>query len=82
MKVRQTSCAWVLSGDYAHLNQLIQDMELRARRGQDWDYESDGKGLVKFGFASQAIESHFRSVLRHCEASTPNTSGEPRRVAH
>ena len=40
------------------------------------------EGLVKFGFASQTVADHFRSMLRRHEASTSDATGKPRRVAH
>jgi hypothetical protein len=82
MNIYQAPYAWVMSADYLHLERLIEGMENLSRRGDDWDYEHDDKGLVKFGFASQAVESHFRSMLRRCEASVPKANGEPRRMAH
>ena len=42
-------------------------MEAFRPRGQEWDYVRD-KGLVKFGFASEVVQSHFRALLRHYEA--------------
>ena len=73
MNIYQAPYTWVMSADYAHLKQLIEAMENLGRRGEDWDYERDDKGLVKFGFASQTVEGHFRSMLRRCE---------PRHTAH
>ena len=82
MNIYQAPSPWVMSTDYQYLEQLIEGMESLRRRGEDWDYERDDKGLVKFGFASQTVESHFRSMLRRCEASVPNANPEPRRTAH
>ena len=79
MDIYQVPFAWVMPADYRHLEQLIEGLESLSRRGQDWDYERDDKGLVKFGFASQTVANHFRSMLRRCEASAP---GELRRTAH
>ncbi len=73
MNIYQAPYAWVIRADDQHVEQLIQGMENLSRRGEGWDYEHDDKGLVKFGFASQSIEGHFRSMLRRCE---------PRRTAH
>ena len=67
MNIYQAPYAWVMSADDQHLEQLIEGMENLRRRGEDWDYERDDKGLVKFGFASQTAESHFRSMLRRCK---------------
>jgi hypothetical protein len=82
MNIYQAPYTWVMSGDYLHLERLIHGMGNLSRRGEDWDYERDDKGLVKFGFVSQAVESHFRSMLRRCETSVPNANGEPRHMAH
>ena len=57
----------VMRAEDQHVEQLIQAMENLSRRGEDWDYERDDKGLVKFGFSSQTVESHFRSMLRRCK---------------
>jgi hypothetical protein len=80
MNVYQAHYAWVMSADYSHLQQLIDEMESLCRRGEDWDYERDPKGLVKFGFASQLAESRFRSMLRRCEALASTPKGQPRRT--
>ena len=69
MDIYQAPVAWVMPADYRHLEQLIEGLESLSRRGEDWDYERDDKGLVKFGFASQTVANHFRSMLRRCEAS-------------
>jgi hypothetical protein len=82
MDIYQAPVAWVMPADYRHLEQLIEGLGSLSRRGEDWDYERDDKGLVKFGFASQVVVSHFRSMLRRCEASPPNADPEPRRSAH
>jgi hypothetical protein len=80
MNVYQAPYAWVMSADYSHLQQLIDEMESLCRRGEDWDYERDPKGLVKFGFTSQLAESRFRSMLRRCEALASTPKGQPRRT--
>ena len=82
MNIYRAPYAWVMSADYLHVHRLIEEMESFGRRGQDWDYQRDHKGLVKFGFASQTVADHFRSMLRRCEAPTPDATGKPRRVAH
>jgi hypothetical protein len=53
MDIYQAPVAWVMPADYRHLEQLIEGLESLSRRGEDWDYERDDKGFVKFGFASQ-----------------------------
>ena len=69
MDISQAPFVWVMPDDYRHLERLIQGMGDLRPRGQDWDYVGDGKGLVKFGFTSEAVQSRFRAMLRHCEAS-------------
>ena len=79
MDIYQALLAWVMPTDYRHLELLIEGLESLSRRGEDWDYERDDIGLVKFGFASQAVANHFHSMLRRCEALAPS---ELRRAAH
>ena len=67
MNISHAPFRCVLPDDYRHLEQLIQGMEAFRPRAQDWDYVCD-KGLVKFGFASEAVQNHFRVLLRHYEA--------------
>jgi len=82
MNIYQAPYAWVMRSDHRSFQQLVDSMERFGGRGENWDYERDADGLVKFGFASRTALGQFRSVLRHYEAAVQDTMDTPRRTAH
>ena len=82
INIYQAPYAWVMSTEHRHVQGVIEKMETFGRRGEEWDYERDDKGLMKFGFATETAASHFRAMLRRCETAAPDDKTEPRRTAH
>jgi len=79
MDIYRTPFACVMPADYGHLEPLIEGLESLSRRGEDWEYKCDDKGLVRFGFSSQTVANHFLSMVLRCEALAP---GELRGTVH